>query len=211
MKKVFLLLIFLSVAMMTNAAEPVIKLQKPNMNRAGSLMKALSVRKSTREFAAKPLSVADLSDLLWAANGINRPSSGGRTAPSAMNRQDVSVYVLLQQGAYLYDAAKEQLTLVADGDHRSALASGQDFVSSAPAVLLLVTDVAKLGDPKNESSLTMAAADVGIVSQNISLFCAAANLATVPRAMMDGAKLKTILKLSATQRPTLNHPVGYFK
>ncbi|MDR0973317.1 MAG: SagB/ThcOx family dehydrogenase [Prevotellaceae bacterium] len=210
MKKLLVLTLLICVAMVTQAAEPVIKLQKPNMNRSGSVMKAFAERQSTREFATKPLTIADLSDLLWAAYGVNR-ADGRRTAPSAMNRQDVSLYVVLPQGVYLYDAPKEQLTLVVEGDHRALLGAGQDFMNTAPLALLLITDLAKLGDPKNERTFAMGAADVGIVSQNISLFCAAAHLATVPRAMMDTAKLKTLLKLTDAQQPILNHPVGYFK
>ena len=84
-------------------------------------------RHSTREFAAKALSLSDLSDLLWAANGVNRKDSGKRTAPSALNKQDVNVYVVLSEGSYLYDAQNHQLTLVAEGDYRSAVAGGQAY------------------------------------------------------------------------------------
>ena len=109
MRKVQLLLLCLLVSVAAFAAEKVIKLPKPNMNRSGSVMNALSERHSTREYAAKALTSADLSDLLWAANGVNRPADGKRTAPSAMNKQDVDVYVVLPQGTYLYDAKAHQL------------------------------------------------------------------------------------------------------
>lgn len=209
MRKVQLLLVCLVLSVAASAADKVIKLPKPNLNRAGTVMKALSERQSTREYASKALSLADLSDLLWAANGINRPESGKRTAPSALNKQDVDVYVVLPEGSYLYDAQSHQLTLVSEGDHRDAVAGGQTFVKTAPVSLVLVSDVSRFGDAIQNQ--LVGAMDAGIVSQNISLFCANAKLATVPRGSMDAAQLKKVLKLKDSQIPMLNHPVGYFK
>ena len=211
MRKVQLLLLCLFVSVATFAADKVIRLPKPNLNRNSEVMEAFANRHSTREYAAKALTLTDLSDLLWAANGINRPEEGKRTAPSAMNKQDVDVYVVLPEGTYLYDAKAHQLNLVAEGDHRGAVAGGQAFVKSAPVSLLLVSDLSRLGDAKNTHTQLMGAVDAGIVSQNISLFCSAAKLATVPRASMDTAKLKSVLKLTDTQLPLMNHPVGYHK
>ena len=141
MRKVQLLLLCLLVSVAAFAAEKVIKLPKPNMNRSGSVMNALSERHSTREYAAKALTSADLSDLLWAANGVNRPADGKRTAPSAMNKQDVDVYVVLPQGTYLYDAKAHQLNLVAEGDHRpwftiSGMAAKLESISTTLAMFL---------------------------------------------------------------------------
>ena len=209
MRKVQLFLICLVLSATAFAADKVIKLPKPNLNRAGTVMKALSERHSAREYASKALSLADLSDLLWAANGINRPDSG--TAPSAMNKQDVDVYVILQEGSYLYDAKNHQLNLVAEGDHRGAVAGGQAFVKVAPVSLVLISDVSRLGDARKAQTQLMGAVDAGIVSQNISIFCSAAKLATVPRASMDAAQLKKVLKLKESQIPLMNHPVGYYK
>lgn len=211
MRKVQLLLLCLFVSVVTFAADKVIRLPKPNLNRNSEVMQAFANRHSTREYAAKALTLTDLSDLLWAANGINRPEEGKRTAPSAMNKQDVDVYVVLPEGIYLYEAKAHQLNLVAEGDHRGAVAGGQAFVKSAPVSLLLVSDLSRLGDTKNVHTQLMGAVDAGIVSQNISIFCSAAKLATVPRASMDTAKLKSILKLTDTQLPLMNHPVGYHK
>lgn len=211
MKKVQLLLVCLMLSAATFAADKVVKLPKPNLNRSGAVMKALSERQSTREYASKALSLADLSDLLWAANGINRSDSGKRTAPSAMNKQDVDVYVVLPEGTYLYDAKNHQLNLVAEGDHRGAVAGGQAFVKTAPVSLVLISDISRFGAAKSARNQLMGAMDAGIVSQNISLFCSSANLATVPRASMDFDQLKKVLKLKETQMPMMNHPVGYFK
>lgn len=211
MRKVQLLLLCLFISVATFAADKVIRLPKPNLNRNSEVMEAFANRHSTREYAAKALTLTDFSDLLWAANGINRPEEGKRTAPSAMNKQDVDVYVVLPEGTYLYDAKAHQLNLVAEGDHRGAVAGGQAFVKSAPVSLLLVSDLSRLGDAKNTHTQLMGAVDAGIVSQNISIFCSAAKLATVPRASMDTAKLKSVLKLTDTQLPLMNHPVGYHK
>lgn len=186
-----------------------IQLNAPNKNRGTTVMKALADRHSEREYASKELSIEDLSDLLWAANGINRPD-GKRTAPSALNKQDVDIYVVLKEGAYLYDAQSNSLKPLAKGDHRSAVAGGQDFVNEAPVCLVLVSDLSRFGNTSDHTKL-MGAVDVGIVCQNINLFCSAAGLSTVPRATMNIAALKSILKLSDSQLPIMNNPVGYPK
>lgn len=211
MRKVQLLLACLVFSVAAFAADKVIKLAKPNLNRTGTVMKALSERHSTREFASKALNLSDLSDLLWAANGINRSDSGKRTAPSALNKQDVDVYVVLPEGSYLYDAKNHQLNLIAEGDYRGAVAGGQAFVISAPVSLVLVSDLSRFGDTKNAHTQLMGAMDAGIVSQNISIFCSAARLATVPRASIDINQLKKVLKLKESQVPMMNHPIGYLK
>ena len=211
MRKVQLLFICLMLSVAAFAADKVVKLPKPNLNRTGTVMKALSERQSTREYASKALTLADLSDLLWAANGINRSDAGKRTAPSALNKQDVDVYVILPEGSYLYDAKNHQLNLIAEGDYRGAVAGGQAFVKTAPVSLVLISDISRFGDAHKTQNQLMGAMDAGIVSQNISLFCSGTGLVTVPRASMDQAKLKSGLKLKDTQRPLINHPVGYAK
>ena len=185
-----------------------VQLKKPDMARKGTLMEALSKRQSVREYNSRALSDQDLSDLLWAANGINRPSEGKRTAPSAMNVQDIDIYVLTAQGVYLYDAKKSALEPVTAGDHRAKIGS-QPFVATAPVNLMLVSDLSRFTRGDDASKAGMAAMDAGMVSQNISLFCASAGLATVVRAMIDAEKMTPILKLKPTQRILLNMPVGY--
>ncbi|GBU20565.1 hypothetical protein R80B4_00443 [Fibrobacteres bacterium R8-0-B4] len=196
----------------TDAALKPVTLKKPDLARKTALMEALSKRMSTREFGAKKLSDQELSDLLWAGNGVNRPDKGGRTAPSAHNAQDIDIYVVLPEGTYLYDAKKNTLEPVAAGDHRSVIAPQQAFVAAAPVNLLLVSDLTRLPKGANDAATAaIAAIDAGAVSQNISLFCAAAGLVTVPRAMIDAEKTATALKLKPTQKIILNHPVGYPK
>ena len=211
MQNLTVLLCCLLCSLSTFAADKVIQLSKPNMQRQGSVMKALADRQSTREYSTKALSNQDLSDLLWAANGINRPQTGKRTAPSAMNKQDVDVYVVMPQGIYLYNAKAHQLDIVAEGDYRAAVAGQQAWVKDAPVSLVLVSDLSRFGASGKPHFATMGAVDVGIVSQNISLFCASAGLATVPRGSMDAEKLGKALKLTDSQLLVLNQPVGYFK
>ena len=188
-----------------------IQLKKPDMARKGTVMEALSKRASVREYSDRKLSEQDLSDLLWAGNGVNRPDKGGRTAASAMNFQDVDIYVLTAEGAYLYNAHKSILEPVAAGDLRAQISPQQAYVAAVPVNLILVSDLAKFTRGDEAGKERMAALDVGIVSQNIAIFCAAAGLATVPRAMIDVEKLGPLLKLRPAQKIFLNHPVGYPK
>ena len=190
------------------ALEP-IKLSKPNLQSGKSMMQSFQDRRSDREFSSRDLSLQEISNLLWAANGINR-EDGRRTAPTARNMQEIDVYFVNKDGAYLYVPANDLLQPVYSGDLREAFAAGQNFVTSAPIILLIVGDIEKLGG-NNERNMKMMAADGGIVSQNINLFCAAHNLATVPRAMMDEKVLREKLKLKDSQYLILNNPVGYKK
>ena len=163
----------LSAATLSVSAQDLsaIRLNSPSADRGKTIMATLHERHSDRVFDTKELSLQDLSDLLWAANGVNRPGEKKRTAPSAMNRQEIDLYVFNQDGVYKYDAFSNTLQPVASGDHRQLIAGAQDFVLSAPVSLLMVADLSKLGGDDERSKL-MGAADAGIVSQNINLFCA---------------------------------------
>lgn len=207
MRKI-LLLSLMSCMMLGIRAQDLktLKLNKPDVKRGVPVMTAFEKRQSVREYSDKKIDMQDLSDLLWAANGINRPEAGKRTAPTAMNRQEIDVYVCLPEAAYLYDAKEHALIPIAKGDFRSAVAGPQGFVTAAPVGLVIVADLSKFN-----GDVLMPAVDAGIVSQNISLFCAGCGLVTVPRATMDQAKLKVALKLKDSQRPLMNHPVGYAK
>jgi len=184
--------------------------------KGGNLMEAFQNRQSVRTMEPTELSLQDLSDLLWAANGINRPESGKRTAPSAMNAQDVDVYVCRADGAYWYDASKNNLKQITTKDVRSLLDVRR--TSGAPIILLITSDLSKFGSYKPDSSdeynkhaIEMGCLDAGIVSQNIALYCAGTGLATVPRAQMDQKALRDALQLKKTQTLWLNHPVGFAK
>ena len=211
MKSTLLLTVslLLTIGAYAQSLQP-IKLKEPNKNRGTSVMKALSDRHSERVFAEKDLSIQDLSDLLWAANGINR-SDGRRTAPTARNNQDIDVYVIMKEGAYLYDAKSLELKPIAVGDYRPLIADRQEDIKKAPVCLLMVSDLSRFTGLDAETQKQWGAFDAGIVSQNIAIFCSGCGFATVPRAYMQKDELKKVLKLSDTQVPMLNNPVGYPK
>ena len=186
------------------------KLPEPNKKVKMTLYEALQQRHSTRDFSDKNVDESKLSQLLWAAVGINRPN-GNLTAPTAVNAKDISVYVCTKDGAWLYMAKENSLRRVSFKDLRSAVAGNQKFSETAPISLVLVTDNAKLNGTNNEGPTLMGAVDAGYVSQNICLACEALGLATVPRATMDANTLKKELKLSETQHAVLNHPIGHKK
>ena len=165
------------------------------------LMEALKARQSSREFAAKKLPEQVVSNLLWAAWGVNRPEKGGRTAPSAMNRQEVDLYAITAEGAFLYNAKKHALELVAAGDLR-ALAGTQAFVKDAPLNLVMVADTARSGD------MVYAAVSAGAIAQNVYLFCASEGLAAVVRASIDKQALGNALKLRPEQKIVVAQTVG---
>jgi len=188
-----------------------IVLNQPNLTRGFPVMKALSLRASGKDFDTATIIIQDLSDLLWAANGINRVDAGKRTAPSAMNAQDIDVYVSMKSGFYLYDAKKHSLELVVDGAYRKLVADRQENFATAPVICLLVSDISRFHNGGDSLKLSWAAFDAGIVSQNISIFCASVGLATRPRATMNQQELRKILKLKDSQRLMLNNPVSYKK
>ena len=191
-------------------AQQVINLPKPDMNRkTTSVMEAYNQRHSTREFDSKMLTEQDLSDLLWATQGQNR-EDGRLTSPTAMNRQEVLLYVFCEKGVTLYDPHANTLTWVAEGDHRDIVAGRQESVKTAPVMLLLVGDMDKFGH-NDQHAQWMVSVDVGITCQNINIFCAAAGMVTVPRGTMDQTAIKKLLGLNENQIPLINNPVGYPK
>lgn len=210
MKKIIVYICFAGIVCSTAAQElKTIKLNPPDMTRGLTVMKALSVRASSNDYDTASLKLQDMSDLLWAANGINRPESGKRTAPSAMNSQDIDVYAVMKSGVYLYNAKNHSLDFIMDGDHRALVAGSQEEFAKAPVLCVLVSDISRFTRGEESSKLVWAAEDAGIVSQNISIFCASVGLATRPRASMDQEKLREVLKLKDSQHLMLNNPVGY--
>ncbi|MBR6249562.1 MAG: SagB/ThcOx family dehydrogenase [Bacteroidales bacterium] len=208
--KTLLLATCLFMASMSVVAQDVKKLPEPDKDVKMTLFQSLQQRKSVREYSGKEIDDMKLSQLLWAAVGINRPD-GHLTAPSAINAQDITVYVCSKDGAWLYVAKDNALQKVSDKDLRDAVAGRQKFAAEAPISLVIVTDNAKFRGGSTNGPTISGAIDAGYVSQNIDLACEALGLATVPRATMDKEVLKTELKLSDTQNAILNHPIGYPK
>ncbi len=196
MKRILMTMLMVSAFGVALATEPV-ELMTPSKNRGTSAQEALWNRQSVREWSAETLSAQDLSDLLWAAGGINRPDTPRgalKTAPSAMNKQDVKVYVLTDKAAYLYDAVKHGLTPLADGDYRIGCRGNKAAVD-----LVLVAD----------EDTRWTGINSGYIAQNIYLFCAANGMATVSCGMDDDATLRKVLNLNSKQSFVLHNPVGY--
>jgi SagB-type dehydrogenase family enzyme len=185
-----------------------IDLPPPALSSPATFSQALAGRRSGRAFRPDTLPLAVLSSLLWSAYGINRRASGGRTAPSAHNWQEIDVYAVLPDGAYRYDAVAHRLLLVAAEDLRGATGS-QDFVASAPLNLVYAADFARMQEASPEERTFLAGADAGCIAQNVYLFCAGAGLATVVRGLIDRDRLARALGLSKTQRIALAQSVGY--
>lgn len=173
-----------------------------------SLQQALQRRHTTRAFLPEPLALAQLSSLLWAASGINRPETGGRTAPSAHNWHEIAIYVLLAEGSYLYDPRANQLLLITAEDLRRQ-SGAQEFVASAPLNLVYVADFSRMTETREEDKPFLAGVDAGFIAQNVYLYCAAAGLGTVVRGLIDRHWLAHALGLKPTQRIALAQSVGY--
>ena len=188
-----------------------IQLTQPDLQVKGELMTALKNRCSVRTFDAKTLDLETLSNLLWAANGINRDESAKRTAPSAVNAQDILIYVCMENGAFIYLPESHLLQLVSNQDLRKEIAHTQDFAKDAPISLVLVSDLSRFPFDNKEKALQLACMDAGYVSQNVYLYCTIDNLATVARGTMNTDAMKEALNLNDNQVPLLNHPIGYIK
>lgn len=203
--------IFTALAQGTASAEELkaIALPEPQTSGGKPLMQALAARKSARDFRPEELPPQLLSDLLWAANGVNR-SDGRRTAPSASNRQAIDIYVANKAGLYLYDAAGNALVPVLGGDIRPVTGK-QDFVKVAPAVLIYSADFSKMANRSEEDAAFYSATDTGYISQNVYLYCASAGLSTVALGWVDKEELAKAMKLRSDQRVILTQPVGYPK
>jgi len=171
------------------------------------LMQALAQRQSQREFAPEPLPLAMLSNLLWAAAGLNRPGLGGRTAPSALNAQEVDVYVALPNGLYRYAALGHALHLVRAIDVRR-VTGYQDFVDTAPLDLIMVADYSRMKLVPVSQRMAYAYTCAGAMAQNVYLYCASEGLATVIRAWLDRDALTKAMGLGSEQQVLLSQTVG---
>ena len=205
----WMLFVLLSGNLFTQTGEN-IPLPAPDKSGGIPLMAALSKRRSVREFSSRPIPLSILSNLLWAANGVNDHSTGKRTAPSAYNAQEIDIYVSLKEGAFLYHHDRHQLVQVLD-ENIQALTGTQDFVAVAPVNLIFVADYSKLREKhlSNNKQAFFGATDTGFISQNIYLFCASEGLATVVRDWVKRDQLHHKLKLRQDQSIILTQSVGY--
>ncbi len=190
------------------ADRPAIHLPAPRRSGGMPLTDALMQRRSIREYSSRPLPPQVLSDLLWAAFGINRPHSGDRTAPYWRHVMVMDIYAAMADGVWLYDPKAHELLPTMDADIR-AQTGLQDFVSSAPLNLIYVAHGDRMGDIPAEDRRLYASVDAGFIGQNVYLYCASEGLATVFRGAVDTKKLGRTLKLGAGEFVTFAQTVGY--
>ena len=171
-------------------------------------MAALNKRQSSRSFSSKKLPDQVLANLLWSAGGINRHDSGKRTAPTAMNKQEITIYAALEEGLYVYEPKRHALVLVLDKDIR-ALTGRQAFVNKAALNLVYVANMTDAAGFTSEEKMLYAGADAGFIGQNVYLFCASEGLSTVVRGFIDKDALGKALGLKPQQKIILAQTVGY--
>ena len=216
MKKVFLIVAAILCFVASSIAGDLdpIKLLPPDLNGGKSLMQSLKERKTSRSFSTKKLPINLLSNLMWAAYGINRPDSDKRTAPSASNRQEVDLYVAMEEGLYLYNAKAHVLDPMLKSDLRQKttifLQPSRSSVEGAPLQLIYVADYSKMSFYTNdEEKKFYSAADTGFIAQNVYLYCSSEGLATVVRGMVNRDSLAKDMKLRDKQKIILVQAVGY--
>jgi SagB-type dehydrogenase family enzyme len=210
LKHICLAVTLLSLATPSSAQEfKPVKLAPPQLAAGTSLMQALKDRQSSRSFSKKPLPHEVLSQLLWAADGVNRPESGKRTAPSAMNRQEIDIYVAAANGLFLYKPREHSLLPILKQDIR-ALTGRQSYAADAALNLIYVADFSRVpGNTGMDEKMVFAAVQAGCICQNVYLYCAQEHLATVARASIDKEALATVMRLKDHQNIILAQSVGY--
>jgi len=210
MKKLLFTLLTVTAISMKLIAQD-ITLPAPDKTGGKPLMQTLNERQTTRSFTTDNLTLQQLSDLFWAAFGINRTDQGKRTAPSAMNWQEIDMYVTMPQGTYVYNAAAHALKFINNKDLRSETGS-QDFVAGAALNIVYVADMGKRGmkeaDTIKDSDLFMSYSDAAFIAQNIYLYCASANLGCVVRGSVPVNNLASDMGLRPDQRIILAQTVG---
>lgn len=193
-----------------NIDSTTIVLPQPQIDKGKPLMQALKERKSSRDFGPQKISDQDLANMLWAGFGINRPETDGRTAPSAINMQEIDLYVILEQGLYRYDAKSNVLNCVFNKDIR-ALAGKQPYVKTAPVNIIFVADYSRNKKSGQVDAKNFAIADAAFINENIYLYCALEGLATVVRASIDKPALAKAMGLRQDQEIIFGQTVGYPK
>ena len=186
------------------------ELPPPRSDGGKPLIQAFRLRRSIREYADEPLTAQVLSDLLWAAFGINRPATGDRTAPYWRHVMVIDVYAAMMDGVWLYEPKRHVLIPHLRADIRAQTGT-QDFVGTAPLNLIYVAHGERMQDISAEDRRLYASVDTGFIGQNVYLFCASEGLATVFRGAVDYQKLAATMKLGAGQFVTFAQTVGYPK
>ena len=204
MKKFTVSLFAIFTVSVVFAAE--IMLPKPDLQSGKPLMQCFSLRRSSRNFASKALPQQIIAEILFAADGINR-SDGHKTVPTALNRQNQTVYAVMQDGVYLYNSKKHSLILINKGDFRKDCGM-QPFHAKAPLVLVFVSDMSAVGKTPVEQA-AYSGNHSGSASQNVYLYAASKNLSTVICGSIKKDLLKKTLKLNDKQQAMFAQPIGF--
>jgi SagB-type dehydrogenase family enzyme len=210
MKKVKLSLVALLFFSSQLIAQNVIELPAPDKTGGKPLMQTLNERQSNRDFIDKDLTEQQMSDLLWAAYGINRPDDKKHTAPTSRNKQDIEIYVTTKDGVFLYIPEMHSLKQINDLDLRKVTGK-QAFVKKAAVNLIYVSDFDKLGNGDDQTKMVTAATHCGFIGQNVYLYCASEGLITVFRAWIDKEEIREALQLKENQKVVYSQTVGYSK
>lgn len=181
-------------------------LPKPDKSGGISLMKALNLRKTSRNISSKDISDRKLSNILWAAAGINRPD-GRKTSPTAMNKQEISIVVLTKHGAHIYEPKTHSLIKLISKDIRH-IAGKQAFAQKAPVAFVYVADMDKAAGNNAEEKNRYANVDAGFIGQNVYLTCASEGLTSVFLGAIDRDAIKKELQLKPCQQPLFNQVLG---
>lgn len=210
MKKIKLSLVALLLLSSQLIAQNVIELPAPDKTGGKPLMQALNERQSNRDFIDKDLTEQQLSNLLWAAYGINRPEDKKHTTPTSRNKQDIEIYLTTKDGAFLYIPETHSLKQINDQDLRKVTGK-QAFVKDAAVNLIYVSDFDKLGKGDDQTKMVTAATHCGFIGQNVYLYCASEGLITVFRAWIDKEEIREALQLKENQKVIYSQTVGYSK
>ncbi|HUV00034.1 MAG TPA: SagB/ThcOx family dehydrogenase [Bacteroidales bacterium] len=206
-KAIFSFVVFLSWTICSAQVIETILLPPAQKTGGMPVMEAFQLRKSQRSFSSKELTSQQLSNLLWAAYGINRPE-GLRTVPAAKEWYEYDIYVIKADGWYLYEPKKHVLFKMGNEDLR-VYGGTQDFVKAAPVILVYVADFDRMTNTTDELRKFFSAVDVGYISQNVYLYCASEGLATIILGQVDKVKVREVLKLNPNQHVILSQPVAY--
>lgn len=214
------LMLTMAAALIMTAQEK--KLPSPSLKGGMPMNEVVANRHCIREFdSSRAVSDSTLGQLLWLTAGINRPNAApgrfgvpaNRCNPTALNWQEIHLFVFDKNGVWEYKPSSHSLTLAREGDHRNLIAGtkefNQDFVLNAPVCVVFIADLSGL--PEGDQTKTMALVDAGIACENLNLACVSEGIATVPRATMDREGIAKLLGLTPRQMPVMNNPIGYAK
>ena len=206
MKKILFILAAAFLVNQLNAQE-LVQLPEPDKNGGEPLMKCLNERKSSRDYSEKALSQQQLSNLLWAAYGYNRPEDEKRTVPTSRNIQDIELYVFSGEGVFLYDAKAHGLKKILGEDQRKVTGK-QPFVKDAAINLVYVSDFDKHSGNDAQGKKVTASVHCGFIGQNVYLYCASEGLSSVFRAWIDPDKIAETLNLPGNKHVMYSQTVG---